>query len=459
MSFTYEKRRRAPGQEPAEPERKTTPGPDMNALMSGRARPSAAQKGRPIDLDAEIKAKMEHAFGDLSGVKLYESQTAGDAGAEAIAMGNEIAFAPGMSDFSTRAGQERLGHELSHVMSQRSGWVQRTGFLNDPSLEARADREGAMAAAGEQVYTGPVTSALSDAAPSPSAAGPMQAKRNHNAEQQAAEPQPAEQQQAVPQQNANISASPDMQSPVVPAMEDIHLSASRDIRAPRIPSMENLPVRAPKIPSVEMLPEEEYKNIRSKRIQSDVDRLYRIQAGLMDEDNPEFVSEADRDFYEKMREDIDYDTYAEIQNRGMKASADLVEYRDNLSRLHGTGPEDKEKRDRDNYEANWSDAGLDHEIYEVLGSQLGLASEGAEKYQRQKSKEDAERVKNHEIDPALEIAAEAMKIGMASDIGVHGTNGAKYLNSAAGQSKEGQEKHQENLQKRLERVRKIYQGN
>ena len=40
-------------------------------------------------------------------------------------------------------------------------------FLASSALEARADREGAMAAAGEQIYTGPVTHALSSASPSP----------------------------------------------------------------------------------------------------------------------------------------------------------------------------------------------------------------------------------------------------------------------------------------------------
>ncbi len=167
MSYTYDQRKRPQGQQSTEPERTTAPGPGMEALMSGRATPSAAQKGTSFDLDAAMKAKMEHAFGDLSAVKFYKSQAVGDAGAEAIAQGNEIAFAPGMADFSTKAGQERLGHELSHVMSQRSGAVRGSGFLNNAALEARADREGAMAAAGQQVYAGPVSHTLSDAAPSP----------------------------------------------------------------------------------------------------------------------------------------------------------------------------------------------------------------------------------------------------------------------------------------------------
>ena len=177
MSYTYDQRKRPQGPQNTSTEPATTPGTDLRALMTGAARPTAAQKGRSIDLDAAMKAKMEHVFGDLSAVKLYESKAVGEAGAEAIAQGNEIAFAPGMTDFNTRSGQERLGHELSHVMSQRSGQVRGRGFLTSSALEARADREGAMAAAGEQVFTGPVASSLTSASPSPAIAGPMQAKK------------------------------------------------------------------------------------------------------------------------------------------------------------------------------------------------------------------------------------------------------------------------------------------
>ena len=181
MAYTYDQHKRPQRERTgALPAQTTAPGPSLDALMAGRATPSAAQKGRPIDLDGAMKAKMEHAFGDLSNLKLYESRAVGDAGAEAIAQGNEIAFAPGMADFSSRSGQERLGHELSHVMGQRSGAVRGRGFLANSALEARADREGAMAAAGQQVYTGPVTRALSGAAPSTAMAGAMQASRDED---------------------------------------------------------------------------------------------------------------------------------------------------------------------------------------------------------------------------------------------------------------------------------------
>ena len=175
MNVTYQQRRHpaATNRQISQPDPR---GHVDDGWMNGSAQPTAAQKGRPINLDAAIKVKMENAFGDLSGVKLYESPAVGEAGAEAVARGNEIAFAPGMTDFSSRTGQERLGHELSHVMSQRSGLVRGRGFLADASLEAQADREGAMAAAGEQVYSGPVTTAISGASPAPASAAPMQAK-------------------------------------------------------------------------------------------------------------------------------------------------------------------------------------------------------------------------------------------------------------------------------------------
>lgn len=61
------------------------------------------------------------------------------------------------------------------MVSQARGEVSGSGFLNDHASEVRADREGAMAAAGESVYSGPVTP-LSASSVS-SAAGPMQAQK------------------------------------------------------------------------------------------------------------------------------------------------------------------------------------------------------------------------------------------------------------------------------------------
>ncbi len=173
MSHIYTDRKRA---ENSSPEKKTVEpqGPSMDALRSGAAQPTAEQMGHRVDLPDAMRSKMEDAFGaDLSAVKLYESQAVADAGAKAMARGADIAFAPGLLDFTSFGGQALLGHEISHVVSQARGEVTGGGFLNDHALEVRADMEGAMAAAGQQIAM--PTAAMSSVTAA-SAAGPMQAK-------------------------------------------------------------------------------------------------------------------------------------------------------------------------------------------------------------------------------------------------------------------------------------------
>ncbi|MBE6910336.1 MAG: DUF4157 domain-containing protein [Ruminococcaceae bacterium] len=179
MSYTYASRKRG---NDAAPKKAAAPQPSMDALRAGTAKPTQEQMGHRVDLPDAMRAKMENAFGaDLSAVKLYESEAVADAGAKAISQGSSIAFAPGMLDFTSFGGQALLGHELSHVVSQARGEVTGGGFLNDHALEARADREGAMAARGEQV-------AMPSAAMSPvtaeAAAGPMQAKDKDKSKEQ-----------------------------------------------------------------------------------------------------------------------------------------------------------------------------------------------------------------------------------------------------------------------------------
>ncbi len=189
MEHTYAPQKQ---QETASPEKKPleSQGPSMAALRSGAAMPTPGQKGQQVSLPDAMRAKTENAFGaDLSAVKLYESKAVADAGAQAITQGSEIAFAPGMLDFTSHGGQALLGHEISHVVSQARGEVSRSGgFLNDSALEARADREGAMAAAGQQIAM--PTAALSTVTAAPASA-PMQAKKK--SKEKAAAPAPAQQ--------------------------------------------------------------------------------------------------------------------------------------------------------------------------------------------------------------------------------------------------------------------------
>ena len=175
MTHSYEQRKAVQRQET--PKQKSDLNPAQGSPTAfGADLSSSGASGHPVDLPGAIREKFENAFGaDLSAVRLYRSQAVRDAGAQAVTMGEKVVFAPGMLDFSSRSGQTLLGHELSHVVSQQRGEVTGSGFLNDPALEARADREGAMAAAGQQISA--PTAAMSPATAA-SASGPMQAKKD-----------------------------------------------------------------------------------------------------------------------------------------------------------------------------------------------------------------------------------------------------------------------------------------
>jgi len=108
-------------------------------------------EGRP--LDAGIRQTMESFFdADFSGVRVHEGPTAQSMGALAFTLGEELHFAPGLYDPTTRHGVELLGHELTHVVQQRDGRVanpygQGVAIVQDPALEAEADRMGQQVAA------------------------------------------------------------------------------------------------------------------------------------------------------------------------------------------------------------------------------------------------------------------------------------------------------------------------
>ena len=177
MGYTYEQRKKQNNEKSGS---KVLSGSGEESFLPNSAQLS--QMGHQVGMPEVMREKMEDSFGmDLSGVKLYENKAVGDAGAEAVAQGNKIAFAPGKLDFSSTGGQELLGHEISHVASQARGEVQRSGFVNDAALEARADKEGSMAARGQRVTAGyGGASAPLSSASAASAAAPMQAKSGKN---------------------------------------------------------------------------------------------------------------------------------------------------------------------------------------------------------------------------------------------------------------------------------------
>jgi hypothetical protein len=106
--------------------------------------------GQP--LPGDVRAKMETAFGtDFSDVRVHIGQEASSIGALAYTWGTDIHFAPGQYNPHTIHGQKILGHELWHVVQQKSGRVSNpfgggVAVVQDHALEAEADRMGVKAA-------------------------------------------------------------------------------------------------------------------------------------------------------------------------------------------------------------------------------------------------------------------------------------------------------------------------
>lgn len=124
---------------------------------NGKAEPlpegilGSGRGGNP--LPEAVRAKMESFFGtDLSDVRIHVGNEAGKIGALAFTLGSNLYFAPGQLNLHSHHGHELLGHELAHVVQQRAGRVRNpfgsgVAVVQDPALEAEADRMGRLAAA------------------------------------------------------------------------------------------------------------------------------------------------------------------------------------------------------------------------------------------------------------------------------------------------------------------------
>jgi hypothetical protein len=109
-------------------------------------------------LPIPIQRKMEWAFNtDFSGVRVHTGPQAKQIQAKAFTQGSDIHFQPDQYNPHSQQGQELLGHELTHVVQQRAGRVNKKpqskgNRINfDYQLEAEADNLGAKASQGERV--------------------------------------------------------------------------------------------------------------------------------------------------------------------------------------------------------------------------------------------------------------------------------------------------------------------
>ncbi len=105
-------------------------------------------------LPPQVQTQMEQSFGtDFSDVKIQkDSPKAQKMGALAFTQGSDVHFAKGKFEPESKKGQALIGHELAHVVQQRSGKVKPELNLGgvpvnaDQQLEAEADQQGAKAA-------------------------------------------------------------------------------------------------------------------------------------------------------------------------------------------------------------------------------------------------------------------------------------------------------------------------
>ncbi len=112
-------------------------------------RPSALGQRLP----EAVQQKMEAFFGArFDDVRVHIGHEAASIGALAFTIGSDLYFAPGQYNPQTVQGQKLLGHELTHVVQQAPGGVRNplgagTAVVQDPGLEAEAERMGMRAAA------------------------------------------------------------------------------------------------------------------------------------------------------------------------------------------------------------------------------------------------------------------------------------------------------------------------
>ena len=132
---------------------------ELQMKAGNQAGGSISTAASETSMPAEVQDKMESSFGsDFSNVNIYSnSQKAQGLGAYAFAQGNDVHFAPGQYNPKSQAGQELLGHELTHVVQQREGRVSTTmqkkvaNINNDSALENEADVLGKKAADGKTI--------------------------------------------------------------------------------------------------------------------------------------------------------------------------------------------------------------------------------------------------------------------------------------------------------------------
>jgi hypothetical protein len=120
----------------------------VQAISPARIEASGRLVARGVPLPEKVRQEAEQLFGaDFSEVRIHVGPEAARMGALAFTMGSDIYFAPGLYDPDSEKGLGLLGHELAHVVQQRSGRARNphgygVAVVRDEALEAEADRMG-----------------------------------------------------------------------------------------------------------------------------------------------------------------------------------------------------------------------------------------------------------------------------------------------------------------------------
>lgn len=119
---------------------------ELQGPLTWRALHLDWRRGSP--LPEAIRRPAEEFFGeDFSDVRIHVGPEARRLGARAFTVGSHIYIDPQEHDPSSEEWLRLLGHELTHVVQQRSGRARNphghgVAILNDPGLEAEANRRG-----------------------------------------------------------------------------------------------------------------------------------------------------------------------------------------------------------------------------------------------------------------------------------------------------------------------------
>jgi hypothetical protein len=123
------------------------------------ARAIEGRRGQGRPLQEPVRRDMEEALGhDLSGVRVHTDRSAHElndaVGARAFTAGDDVFFKQGTYDPSSSDGKQLLGHELTHVVQQRSGTSGlQPGQVSHPDDPAERHAESV----GQQLAQAPAT--------------------------------------------------------------------------------------------------------------------------------------------------------------------------------------------------------------------------------------------------------------------------------------------------------------